>query len=147
MRAPTAPDDTTLTGGLHLRVGVDLVSVERVRSLLKNHAGAENRLFTELERNYCRDKRRADEHFAARIVAKEAVGKALGTGIGRGLSWKAVEVLLEKNGRPHIRLHGEAGRWSERHELMELDLSLSHTGELAVAYVAALVKFPPPLEL
>ncbi len=124
-----------------------MVSVERIGSLLRRHAGAESRLFTEEERAYCRGKRRANEHLAARVAAKEAVGKALGTGIGRGVPWKAVEVLSQKSGRPHIRLHGEARRWGERHGLAELDVSLSHTEDLAVAYVAALVSAPPPLEL
>lgn len=146
MRAAIEPDNASVAGGLHLRVGVDLVSVERVGTLLRSHTGAEARLFTEQERDYCRGKRRAHEHFAARVAAKEAVGKAFGTGIGGNLPWKAVEVLLEQAGRPHIRLHGEAGRWAERHGLAELDISLSHTEELAVAYVAALVSAPPPLE-
>ena len=128
---------------VHLRVGVDLVAVDRVGRLVTNHAGAEERLFTAKERAYCRGKRRFHEHLAARVAAKEAVGKALGTGIGAGLPWKAVEVLLESSGRPYILLHGEARQWGERHGLVELDVSLSHTDELAVAYVVALVSAPP----
>ncbi len=133
--------------GLQLRVGVDLVPVDRVGRLVTRYPRATERLFTPEERAYCRGKRRRHEHLAARLAAKEAVGKALGTGIGRGVSWKAVEVMVEKGGRPHIRLHEEARRWGERHGLVQIDVSLSHTEELAVAYVAALVGAPPPLEL
>jgi holo-[acyl-carrier protein] synthase len=147
MEAAFEPGGAPAGGELQLRVGVDLVSVERMRSLLTRYAAAEERLFTEGERAYCRGKRRAHEHLAARFAAKEAVGKAMGTGIGRGLSWQAVEVLLEESGRPHVELHGEARAWADRHGLVQLDVSLSHTGELAVAYAAALVGAPPALEL
>jgi holo-[acyl-carrier protein] synthase len=143
MRRGSEPDPRSVAAGVHVRVGVDLVAVDRVGRLLKNHPGAENRLFTEAERAYCRGKRRFHQHLAARVAAKEAVGKALGTGIGASLPWKAVEVLLESSGRPYILLHGEARRWGERHGLVEMDVSLSHTEELAVAYAVALVTAPP----
>lgn len=139
MSAPGEPERAAALADLRLRVGVDLVPVARVARLLTRHARAEERLFTEHERAYCRGKRRAHEHLAARVAAKEAVGKALGTGIGAGVPWTAVEVLHETGGRPAIRLHGEARRWGERHGLVQLEVSLSHTEELAVAYVTALL--------
>lgn len=130
-------------GGSALRVGVDLVAVDRVGRLMTNHPGVEDRLFTQGERAYCRGKRRSHQHLAVRIAAKEAVGKALGTGIGATIPWKAVEVVLGSGGRPGIRLHEEARRWGERHGLVQLDVSLSHTEDLAVAYAVALVTSPP----
>ena len=135
--------DRSAAPGLHLRVGVDLVSVDRVGRLVTKHPRATDRLFTEAELAYCRGRRRFHEHLAARFAAKEAVGKALGTGVGVNIPWKAVEVLAENSGRPYVRLHGEALRCGRRHGLVELDLSLSHTESLAAAYVVALVASPP----
>ena len=120
--------------------------IERVERLVTRYPHAEKRLFTASERAYCRGRRRSFEHLSARVAAKEAVGKAFGTGIGRGISWRDVEVLVESSGRPSIRLHAEAERWAERWSLEQLDISLSHTGDLAVAYVVALVGARRPLE-
>jgi len=129
--------------GAQLRIGADLVEIERVAQLVTKYVTAEERLFTEGERAYCRGKPRRHQHLAARWAAKEAVGKALGTGVGGAVAWKDVEVVAESHGRPLIRLHGEASRWAERHGLTQLEVSLSHTGELAMAYVVAFVTAPP----
>ena len=125
-----------------LRVGVDLVEIGRVARLVTQHETAEERLFTDGERAYCRDKPRRHEHLAARWAAKEAVGKALGTGVGGAVAWKDVEVVAEDHARPRIRLHGEAKGWAERHGVTQLEVSLSHTGELAMAYVVAVLTLP-----
>lgn len=123
-------------------MGTDLVEIERVAALVNKYATAEERLFTDGERAYCRSKRRRHEHLAARWAAKEAVGKALGTGIGGRVAWKDVEVVSTPTGRPRIRLHGEARRWAQRHGLTQLDVSLSHTREMAMAHVVAIVSSP-----
>jgi holo-[acyl-carrier protein] synthase len=126
-----------------VRVGADLVEIDRLARLVAKYEIAEERLFTQAERDYCRGKSRRNEHLAARWAAKEAVGKALGTGIGGAVSWQDVEVVTGAGGRPAIRLHGEASRWAERHGLTQLEVSLSHTRELAMAYVVAVVRPPP----
>lgn len=110
--------------------------------LVTKYETAEERLFTQAERAYCRGRSRRHEHLAARWAAKEAVGKALGTGIGGAVSWQDVEVITAADGRPAIRLHGEASRWAKRHGLTQLEVSLSHTRELAMAYVVAIVSPP-----
>jgi holo-[acyl-carrier protein] synthase len=125
-----------------VRIGADLVEVDRVARLVAKYEIAEERLFTEGERSYCRGKSRRDEHLAARWAAKEAVGKALGTGIGGAVSWQDVEVVTGADGRPAIHLHGEASRWAKRHGLTQLEVSLSHTSELAMAYVVAVMSPP-----
>ena len=83
-----------------IRVGADLVEIERVARLVEKHESAEERLFTAGEREYCRSKPRRHQHLAARWAAKEAVGKALGTGVGGKVSWQEVEVVIEPGGRP-----------------------------------------------
>jgi holo-[acyl-carrier protein] synthase len=125
---PTAPG-----AEVKLRVGVDAVPVDRLRRLVEDHAGRETTLFTRRELAYCRGKRRCYEHMAARFAAKEAVLKAFGTGISQRMRWTDVEVLNERSGRPRILLEGAVASFAESHGLRDLDVSLSHTRDFALA--------------
>ncbi len=73
---------------------------------------------------------------AARFAAKEAVSKALGTGIGV-IAWKEVEVVRGPERMPELRLHGEARRLAAELGLENWSISLSHTGGLAIAMAVA----------
>jgi holo-[acyl-carrier protein] synthase len=122
-----------------LGVGVDLTPVERMAQAMARHPERlEARLFTARERAYCAARAHSAQHFAARFAAKEAVLKAFGTGISRKMRWTEVEVLNEASGRPRIRLDGSAAAFAERHGLAQLDVSLTHTEGLALAYAIAL---------
>ena len=90
-------------------------------------------IFTARELAYCDRKRRRHEHLAARFAAKEAVLKALGTGLGPGMAWTEVEVVNEINGRPVAHLHGAVATYAAGRGLVTLDISLSHTADLAIA--------------
>jgi holo-[acyl-carrier protein] synthase len=117
---------------------VDLLPVARIARLAAENPGIQEAIFTGLELRYCRGKRRATEHLAARFAAKEAVLKALGTGLGQRMRWTDVEIVNEVLGRPVVRLHGEVADWARRRGLADLDVSLSHTAELAVAHALAI---------
>lgn len=118
-----------------LRTGVDLVEVERVRRSVEKYGAAF------LTRVYCASERRAYEgrwpELAARFAAKEAVAKALGTGIG-DVRWTDIEVVRGERGMPGVRLHGAAASLAEELGLSEWSLSLSHTHEHAIAFVVAM---------
>jgi holo-[acyl-carrier protein] synthase len=129
---PTAPG-----ADITLRVGLDAVTVERLRRLVEGHEDRQATLFTPHELDYCRGKRRCYEHMAARFAAKEAVLKAFGTGISQRMRWTDVEVVNERSGRPRVRLDGEVAAFAERNGLRDLDVSLSHTSELALAQAVA----------
>lgn len=116
-----------------LGIGIDIVAVERVQRLVTEHEGALGGLFTQRELAYCAGKRRRHEHLAARFAAKEAVLKALGTGLARRMRWTDVEVVNERNGRPTVNLAGAVASFAERHGLADLDVSLSHTEDMAIA--------------
>ena len=122
---------------LRVRVGVDIVGVGRVRRLVTENAGVEPRLFTAREIAYCTGRRRRFEHLAARFAAKEAVLKAIGTGIGRRMLWTDVEVVRGAAGRPAIALVGEVASEADRRGISQIDVSLSHTGEYAIAQAVA----------
>ena len=102
--------------------------------LLAESPGIMEVVFTRRESEYCLGKRRCDEHFAARFVAKEAVLKAFGTGLGRRMRWTDVEIVHDSAGRPRVCLHGEVEDWARRHRLADVDVSLSHTADLAIAH-------------
>ena len=104
---------------------------------MEGHEERLDTLFTQRELDYCRGKRRQYEHMAARFAAKEAVLKAFGTGISQRMRWTEVEVVNETNGRPRIRLDGAVASFAERHGLRDLDVSLSHVEDLAVAHAIA----------
>jgi len=123
-------------------VGVDLVDVQRLRRLLTEHSDRHEELFTPAELDYCRGKRRRDEHLAARFAAKEAVLKAFGTGFSRRMRFTEVEVLNERSGRPQVRLTGSAASFAKRHGLSQLDVSLSHTEGLALAHAVSVWSSP-----
>ena len=130
---PTAPGDH-----LRLRVGVDVVGVARLQRLVAGDEGRQEALFTRRELDYCRGKRRRYEHLAARFAAKEAVLKAFGTGISQRMRWTDVEVVNERSGRPRIVLDGAVAAFAERHGLRDLDVSLTHTEDLALAQAVTL---------
>ena len=113
-------------------VGVDIIEIERVQAALAKFGERFlKRVYTDLEVAACRG--RVSE-LAARFAAKEAVMKALGTG-ARGVAWREIEVLPNHRGKPLVYLHGRAEKRAERIGLDELDISLSHSRDFAVAFV------------
>jgi holo-[acyl-carrier protein] synthase len=121
--------------GKKLRTGVDLVEIERFESAVKRHAAHFlDRVFTSQELGEVGD---SISSLAARFAAKEAVAKALGTGIG-AVNWHEVEILRGPEREPILTLHGEAARLAEELELHCWSLSLSHSQTHAIAFVVAM---------
>jgi holo-[acyl-carrier protein] synthase len=117
-----------------LRVGVDLMDVERIARGLERYGDRfYARFFTAGERNQCEGH---PARLAARFAAKEATAKALGTGIG-DVSWTEIEVDCDGRGRPLLRLHGNAARIAADLGLTNWEISLSHTHDKAIAFVVA----------
>jgi holo-[acyl-carrier protein] synthase len=118
-----------------LAVGVDVVPAARLGRLLRG--GAAGRIFTARELADCAGSRRREERLAARFAAKEAVLKALGTGISGGIELTDVEVRSEPSGRPRVELHGAARAAADGRGLQAIDISLTHSGGLALAHAIA----------
>ncbi|HTB97223.1 MAG TPA: holo-ACP synthase [Terracidiphilus sp.] len=117
--------------------GIDLVEINRIQQSLERFGQRFlNRVYTEAEQAYCLRKRKAAESLAARFAAKEAGAKALGTGISRGVNWLEIEVVREPGGRPSLRFHGRAAQIAAQLGVARAALSLTHTGDLAMASVA-----------
>lgn len=119
--------------------GIDLVEVARIARLLADHPERfRERCFTPAEQAYAKSSARETEHLAARFAAKEAVLKALGTGLRHGIAWTDIEVVNDASGRPMITLSGEAANAAVRLGIRSWAISLSHTGSMAIASVLAL---------
>jgi holo-[acyl-carrier protein] synthase len=116
--------------------GIDLAEIERIQhSLDRFGARFLDRVYTAAEQAYCLRKRKSAESLAARFAAKEAGAKALGTGMSYGVTWLEIEVVREMTGRPTIRFHGRAAEMAERLGARRASLSITHTGNLALASV------------
>jgi len=116
------------------RVGVDIVELARIERAVQRYGDRFlSRVYTEAELAYCRGD---VARLAARWAAKEAMSKALGTG-WRGIEWRELEVVREPSGQPTVALHGRAKAIAESLGLTRWALSLSHSGEYAVAFVLA----------
>lgn len=119
-------------------IGVDIIEVKRIREMISRH-GARfiRRVFTDGEVKYCRGRKRAAEHFAARFCAKEATVKALRIGIRKGITWRDMDVVVGSLGQPEIRLAGGAALRAEELGVNHLHVSLTHTENYAAATVVA----------
>ena len=117
-------------------LGVDMEEVSRIREVISRHGRIFlDRIFTSAEVAYCERHRDPAERYAARFAAKEATMKALGTGWSKGVRWRDIEVTRKPGGRPTIVLHGIAREHAERLGARHLSLSLTHTGNFALAEV------------
>jgi holo-[acyl-carrier protein] synthase len=114
--------------------GVDIIEIERVRRSLERFGERFlDRVYTEAEQAYCRAR---SPQLAGRFAAKEAVSKALGTGIRR-IHWRNVEILPNPAGAPRVTLHGRAKQRFDALGLASMEVSISHSRDNAVAVAIA----------
>ncbi len=117
-----------------LKTGVDIIEIARIQAVFDRRGERFlKRVFSDLEIFECRGRAEA---LAIRFAAKEAVSKALGTGIGP-ISWQEVETLHKWSGEPYLVLHGAAKKIAEELGLAVWAVSLSHSRENAIAVVVA----------
>ena len=112
-----------------MRVGVDLIEIERIAQALERYSGFRDRCFTKAEQAYCDSRVNPAQHYAARFAGKEAVGKALGSGVP--FTWREIEIAGRP--KPGVTLSGRTLEWAERVGAGEIELSMTHSRELAQA--------------
>jgi len=120
---------------MNLRTGIDLVEISRL-STMKPEVRQRflKRVFTEREIVEAED---SDGSLSGRFAAKEAVAKALGTGIGK-VSWQEIEIGRSPDGEPQLQLYGNALQLAESLNLTRWSISITHTDALAAAVVVAI---------
>lgn len=121
-------------------IGVDIVEIARMERIMRDTPGFFPRMFTEEERQYCEASARPAAHYACRFAAREAVLKALGVGFGQDGRWAlrtSLSLVMPMVARLPSCLWG-LGPLAQRLGVQEVALSLSFTGELAVANAMAI---------
>lgn len=118
-----------------LATGVDIIEIERVqRSIDRFGDKMRNRIFTPQEQAYCANKVTS---LAGRYAIKEAVSKALGTGIG-DITWTDIEVINNEHGKPELVLHNGAKVLAAQLGLNQWSISISHTNTHAIGFAVAI---------
>ena len=96
-------------------IGTDIVNIKRMeKSIKKNGDSFRNKIFSKNEILYCEKKKNPSPFYAKRFAAKEALSKALGTGIRKGINFKDIEILNDNFGKPSIKLKGSTGNFLKR---------------------------------
>jgi holo-[acyl-carrier protein] synthase len=116
-------------------VGTDLIEIARIRRSLERYAGFRDRCFTQAEQEYCESRPNPAQSYAGRFAGKEAVGKALGFGVARAFAWKEIEIIGRP--KPSVHLSGRLAAFSEGSGVRAIDLSMTHSRELAQAVAVA----------
>lgn len=113
-------------------IGIDIIEIARIQKAIDRWGESFlQRVYTEPELRLCRKK---PSSLAVRFAGKEAVMKALGTGI-RGISWREIEILAEPSGKPTVHLYDKAQDKADDLGLDTLAISLSDSKEYAIAFV------------
>ena len=111
-------------------IGTDIIEIERIRHAIDRWGDRFlNRVYTAPELALYGTRAHS---LAASFASKEAVMKVLGTG-NRGVAWREIETLYHPSGKPHIRLNGRAELEAGKLGITEIDVSLSHSREYAIA--------------
>ena len=125
---------------INVGIGIDIVSISKVEELISKHENFLTMVFTAREIAYCEEKKKSEEHFAARFAAKESVLKAVGIGLGGGIEWTDVEILSSNSGKPRVCLHGEIKEIACKKNVEKIIISLSHCETHAVAQALVIPK-------
>jgi holo-[acyl-carrier protein] synthase len=119
-------------------IGIDIIEIDRIKQSIDRYGEHFlNKIYTEVELDYCQYKSNKYQHFAARFAAKEAVAKALATGWNKEFSWKNIEIYNEPTGMPVVKLKGSLKNFLDPDK--HLKISMSHSRDY-VACVAIIYK-------
>jgi holo-[acyl-carrier protein] synthase len=119
-------------------IGIDLVKIERIRKAIGNNDRFLKRVFTDQEIDKGEQKKDKYQFYAAHFATKEAVMKALGTGWRKGVRWKDIQVIHNKDGKPELKLVGKTKEIARKLGIDQVLVSMTHTGEYAAAQAVAL---------
>jgi len=122
-----------------LGIGTDIVNIKRMEKSLKRRGNLfKNKIFSKNEIIYCEKKKNPSPFYAKRFAAKEALSKALGTGIRKGINFKDIEILNDVLGKPFIKLKGSTANFLNKkvnRKKYQIYLSLSDDKPWAQATV------------
>ncbi|GAB4128818.1 MAG: holo-ACP synthase [Ignavibacteriales bacterium] len=107
-------------------IGIDIIEITRIEQSIEKFGDSFlNKIFTQTEINYCKDKPNKYQHFAARFAGKEAVAKALSSIAPNGFNWKDIEIYNKSNGQPEVKLFGSLAELLTDEKGLKLTMSHS----------------------
>jgi holo-[acyl-carrier protein] synthase len=119
-----------------LGIGVDIIECARIqRSIERFGDRFLRRVFTDGEIAYSMSMKFPERHLAARFAGKEAVSKAFGTGIGKAVGWRNIDIQKKENGEPFLVFSGPAKAFAAERGVTSALITLSHTEHHAIACV------------
>ena len=121
---------------MRISCGTDIIEIERIKKSIEKHEDKfKENLYTEKEVEYCESRKAQKyQHYAARFAAKEAIFKAISKVLSENYSFKDFEIINDENGKPEVFLK------SQIDEIENIDISISHCRDYAVAMVVVLFK-------
>ena len=119
-------------------VGTDIVEIERIERSLERHGDKfAERILAPAEIKLYQKTSNKINYLAKRFAAKEAVSKALGTGMRQGIDFVQLVISNDEIGKPQVVLEGKALAWSQRNKITKIHLSISDEKKHAVAFAIA----------
>ncbi|HZJ76668.1 MAG TPA: holo-ACP synthase [Oscillospiraceae bacterium] len=117
-------------------IGIDIIEIDRIRRAIEKNDKFIDRVFTVNEKKAFEEKNHSPQTIAGYFAAKEAVSKALGTGISN-MQWKDIEILKDPSGKPYVRLYNNAENLAYSIGIDKIFISISHSRGNAVALAIA----------
>jgi len=119
-------------------LGTDIVEIVRIGRMVERHGEQFiNRVYTPDEIRHCQRRKHSYEHYAGRWAAKESVMKALGTGFIKGVGFRDIEIINRSSGQPIVTLTGGALELSQKLEIDDILITISHCRNYATATAIA----------
>ncbi|MFC4701644.1 holo-ACP synthase [Glaciecola siphonariae] len=118
-----------------LGIGTDIVDIKRIEKALSKGDALAKRVLTEFEWQEFTDCSMQARYLAKKFASKEAAVKAIGTGIGHGISWQHIEVIHDELGKPILRALGAFELWCREHQVSSLHISIADEQDYATAFV------------
>lgn len=126
-------------------IGTEIIECPRIGRMIEHHGELFlRRVYTEREIRFCQARKHAIEQFAALWAAKEAIFKAIGINISRGVAWTDIEIRKVSGGRHQVWISGEAKAIALRLGIGDILISTAHCRTYATAHALALKSTGPP---
>ena len=124
-------------------IGTDIINIKRMeKSIKKNGDNFINKVFSKNEISYCKKKKNPFPFYAKRFAAKEALSKALGTGIRKGIKFKNIEITNDDFGKPSIELKGTTATFLKKKiKTKKYSIHLSLSDDIPWAQATVIISY------
>jgi len=123
-------------------IGTDIINIKRMEKSFRNNKTFKNRIFSKKEISYCDKKNNPYSFYAKRFAAKEALSKALGTGIRKGINFKDIEIFNDSLGKPSIKLKGSTANFLRKKiKTKKYSIHLSLSDDLPWANATVIISY------